>query len=80
MTSFTEAKIWHTNINIRNGIWADQKGVLYYTLLKPSETIYEDSYGQRLSKLKRGIAEKRPQFTTLIFLYDNTRPHTARPV
>ena len=61
-------------------IWADQKGVLYYTLLKPSETIYEDRCGQRLSKLKRGIAEKRPQFTTLIFLHDNTRPHIARPV
>ena len=65
-------------------IWWDQKGVLYYELLKPGETINGESYGTQLIRLKRAIAEKRPGYATrnkaIIFHHDNARPHVAIPV
>ena len=57
-------------------IWWDQKGVLYYELLKPGETINGERYRTQLIRLKRAIAEKRPVYATrheaIIFHYDNT--------
>ena len=45
-------------------IWWDQKGVLYYELLKPGETINGKRYRSQLIRLKRAIAEKRPEYAT----------------
>ena len=45
-------------------IWWEQKGVLYYELLKSGETINGERYRQQLIKLKRAIAEKRPEYAT----------------
>ena len=42
-------------------IWWDQKGVLYYKLLKPDETINGERYRTQLIRLKTTIAEKRPE-------------------
>ena len=60
-------------------IWWNQKGVLYYELLKPGER-----YRTQLIRLKRAIAEKRPEYATrheaIIFYHDNARPHVAIPV
>ena len=65
-------------------IWWDQKGVLYYELLKPGETINGERYRTHLIRLNRAIAEKRPEYTTrheiIIFHYDNARPRVAIPV
>ena len=65
-------------------IWWDQKGVLYYELLKPGETINGEHYRTQLIRLKRAITEKRPEYTTkreaIIFHHDNGRPHVAIPV
>ena len=65
-------------------IWWNQKGVLYYQLLKPGEAINGESYRTQLIRLKRAIVEKRPEFATrheaIIFHYDNVRPHVAIPV
>ena len=65
-------------------IWWDQKGVLYYELLKPSETINGERYRTQLICLKRAIAEKRPEYATryeaIIFHHDNAQPHVAIPV
>ena len=65
-------------------IWWDQKGVLYYELLKSGQTITGDLYRTQLIRLKRAIAEKRPEYATrhegIIFQHDNARPHVARPV
>ena len=64
-------------------IWWDQNGVLYYELLKPVETINGERYRTQLIRLKRAIAEKRPEYATrheaIIFHYDNARPHVAIP-
>ena len=62
-------------------IWWDQKGVLYYELLKPGETINGEHYRTQLIRLKRVIVEKGPQYATrheaIILHYDNARPYVA---
>ena len=64
--------------------WWDHKGVLYYELLQPGETINGERYRTQLIRLKRAIAEKRPEYATsheaIIFHHDNARPHVAIPV
>ena len=47
-----------------NALYVAQKGVLYYELLKPYETITGERYRTQLIRLKRAIAEKRPQYAT----------------
>ena len=65
-------------------IWWDQKGVLYYELIKPGKTINEERYLTQLICLKKAIAEKRPEYATkheaIIFHHDNARPHVAIPI
>ena len=60
-------------------IWWDQKGVLYYELLKQGKTIDGERYRTQLIRLKRRIAEKRPEYATrheaIIFQHDNARSH-----
>ena len=40
----------------------DQKGVLYYELLKSGQTITGKRYKQQLIELNRALKEKRPKF------------------
>ena len=65
-------------------IWWDQKDVLYYELLKLGETINGERYRTQLIRLKRAIAEKRPEYATrheaIICHHDNARPLVAIPV
>lgn len=65
-------------------IWWDQKGVIYYELLKPGETITGERYRQQLIKLNAEIKKKRPEWETrhesIIFQDDNARPHRTEPV
>ena len=42
-------------------LW-DQLGVIYYELLKLSETIIEVGYRMQLMRLSRSLKEKRPQY------------------
>ena len=58
--------------------------MLYYELLKPSETINEERYRTQIIRLKRLTAEKRPEYATrheaIIFHHDNAGSHVAIPV
>ena len=58
--------------------------MLYYELLKLDETINGERYRTQLIRLKRAIAEQRPEYATrheaIIFHHDNVRPHLAIPV
>ena len=58
--------------------------MLYYELLKPGKTINGERYRTQLIRLKRAIADKRPEYATrheaIIFHLDNARPHVAIPV
>jgi [histone H3]-lysine36 N-dimethyltransferase SETMAR len=65
-------------------IWWDQKGVIYFELLKPNETISGDRYRTQLMHLSRALKEKRPEYERrhdkVILQHDNARPHCARNV
>jgi len=62
-------------------VWWDQKGVVYYELLKPGETV-NTNYQQQLIDLN--LLKKRPEYQKrqhkVIFLHDNTPSHTAKSV
>lgn len=65
-------------------VWLDQLGVIYYELLKPSETITGERYRTQLVRLGRALKEKRPQYNErhnkIILQHDNVRPHVAKVV
>lgn len=65
-------------------IWWDQKGILYYELLKPGETVTAARYKEQLINLNQEVATKRPEWTKRhelpILLHDNARPHVAESV
>ena len=65
-------------------IWWDQKGTVYYELLKPGETFTGDRCRQQLIKLNEALKRKRPGWRDrthkVTFLHDNARPHVTKPV
>jgi len=65
-------------------IWWDQKGLVYYELLKPGDSITGDRYRLQLIRLSRALGEKRPKYEQrhdkVILLHDNIRPHAAKVV
>ncbi len=65
-------------------IWWDQKGVVYYELLKPNETITSERYQHQLIDLNHALNENRPipanKQRKVILLHDNARPHVAKQV
>ena len=62
----------------------EQKGVIYYQLLKPGETVNTNRYQQQMIDLNRALQEKRPDYRRrqykVIFLHDNAPSHTAKRV
>ena len=65
-------------------VWWDQKGVLYYELLGPNETVTADRYQQQLYRLSDVLMQKRSSVVNnrckVILLHDNARPHVAKSV
>ena len=51
------------NFDVRNEerVWWDQKGVIYYELLKPGETVNTERYRQQMIDLNQALREKRPE-------------------
>lgn len=64
--------------------WWDQKGVVYYELLKPGETVNTQRYQQQLIELNHSLLIKRPEYERrqhkVIFLHDNAPSHKAKAV
>ena len=65
-------------------IWWDQLRVVYYELLKPSETVTGDRHRTPLMRLSRELKEKRPQYQErhdkIILQNENACQHVTRPV
>lgn len=65
-------------------VWWDQKGIVYFELLKPGETVNTDRYRQQIINLNYALIEKRPEWARrhgkVILLHDNAPSHTAKPV
>jgi len=45
-------------------VWWDHKGIVYYELLKPGETVNGERYRQQLINLSHALLEKRPEWDT----------------
>ena len=60
----------------------DQKGVIWFDLLKPGETVTGQRYQQQLADLNRALRQKRPEYQTrqhkVIFLDDNAPAHRTK--
>jgi len=65
-------------------VWWDQKGVIYYELLNPGETVNTERYRQQMINLNQTLSEKRPEYQKrqhkVILLHDNALSHTAKLV
>ena len=65
-------------------VWWNQKGVIYYELLKPGETVNTERYQQQMINLNQALCEKRPEYQKrqheVILLHDNAPSHTAKLV
>jgi len=63
-------------------IWWDQKGLVYYELRKPGDSIAGDRL--QLIRLSRALREKRPEYKQrhdkVILLHDNARPHVVKVI
>ena len=62
-------------------VWWDIKGILYYELLNPKQTVDSQLYSQQLRRLSEKIEEKRSGpghgKRKVILLHDKSRPHVA---
>ena len=65
-------------------VWWDQKGIIYYELLNPKETINASIYSRQLTSLSQALDIKRPNGGNskrkVILLHDNARPHVAKVI
>jgi len=65
-------------------IWWYQKGLVYYELLKPGDSIMGNRYRLQLIRLSRALWEKRSEYEQrhdkVILLHDNARLHVAKVV
>ena len=62
-------------------VWWDMKGIIYYELLEPKQTINDVRYSQQLRRLNEKILEKRSGpghgNRKVILLHDNARSHVG---
>ena len=62
-------------------VWWDLKGILYYELLEPEQTVNVKRYSEQLARLNNALEEKRPfpgeGSRSVILLHDNARPYVA---
>jgi histone-lysine N-methyltransferase SETMAR len=63
-------------------VWWDQKGIIYYELLKPGETVNTERYQQQMIKLNQVLRQKRPEYQKRqhkgILLHDNAPAHAVK--
>ena len=82
--STSTARLNIHGVKLMVSIWWCQLGVVYYELLKSSETITGDRYRTQLMRLSRALKNKRPTYQKrhdkVILQHDNARLHVARPV
>lgn len=65
-------------------VWWDQRGIVYYELLEPGQTVNTERYRQQMINLNHALLEKRPEWdknrSKVILLHDNAPAHKANPV
>lgn len=61
-------------------VWWDIRGIIYYELLKPGDTVTAAVYCEQLERMNEKLKVKRPDLVNrkgVILLHDNARPHKA---
>ena len=69
-----------TASKVMQSIWWDWKGIVYYEILEPGQTVDSVLYCQQLTRLQEAIQKKRPELVNrkgVVFHHDNARPHTS---
>ena len=65
-------------------VWWDQKGVIYYELLKPGETVNTERYRQQMINLNQALCDKQSEYQKrqhkVILLHDNAPSYTSKLV
>lgn len=78
--SQTTTKQRLTPRKIMMSVWWDWKGIVYYELLEPGQTIDSAFYCAQLTRLNQSIQKKRPELYNkkgVVFHQDNARSHTS---
>ena len=76
----TTAKSGLTTSMVMLSVWWDWKGIVYYEILEPGQTVNPLLYCQQLTRLQKEIQKKRPELVNrkgVVFHHDNARPHTS---
>ena len=61
-------------------VWWDWKGIVYYEILEPGQTVDSVLYFQQLTRLQEAIQKKRWELVNrkgVVFHDDHARPHTS---
>ena len=61
-------------------VWWDWKGVVYYEILEPGQTVNSVLYCQQLTRLQEAIQKKCSELVNrkgVVFHHDKARPHTS---
>ena len=70
--------------NSKDVVRGKVRGIVYFELLRPGQTVTADVYQQQLNNLNRALNEKRPilsiKIRQVLLLHDNARPHKAKIV
>jgi len=63
-------------------VWWDQKGVIYYELLKPGKIVNTERYRQQMINLNQALCKKRLEYQKrqhkVILLHDNAHSKTGQ--
>lgn len=59
-------------------VWWNTRGLVYFELLTPTQTVTADLYTQQLSHVDLALRRQGIETTTTKLLHDNARPHTAK--
>ena len=60
--------------------WCSSHGLIYYSFIKPGQSITAETCYNQLDSVIKNLAEKQPRLVNRdrpILLHDNARPHTA---
>ena len=74
------AKPGLTASKVMLSVWWDWKGIVYYEILEPGQTVGSVLYCQQLTRLQEAIKKKRPELVNrkgVVFHHDKARPHTS---
>jgi hypothetical protein len=59
-------------------VWWNSKGLVYFEMLDPGQTVTADFYKDQLSRVDQALHRQGVNTASTKFLYDNARPNVAK--